>query len=170
MKRSNNLYAQMMFLNVGAASDLPVESGDSTSDRANAALNRFLNKAGVKESGVYLQEGSGLARGDLLNADAVTQLLVYMRKHKDWPSFYASLPEAGKDGTLSSRMKETVAEGNVRAKTGTLRFVYSLSGYAKTAGGEEVAFSILLNHFRTSSRWEARQAVDRLAVIICESP
>lgn len=168
MKRSNNLYSQMMFLNVGAASELERKEGDSTTDLARKELEVFLEKAGVNGKGVYLQEGAGLSRGDLLSAEAVCQLLTYMKTHPEADAFISSLPVGGESGTLKVRMKETSAAANVRAKTGTLRFVYTLSGYATTAAGEPVVFSILLNHYRAPTRWEARQSVDRIAAMICD--
>jgi D-alanyl-D-alanine carboxypeptidase/D-alanyl-D-alanine-endopeptidase (penicillin-binding protein 4) len=44
-------------------------------------------------------------------------------------------------------MKGTRAENRVRAKTGFLEYVRSLSGYAYTADDEIVAFSIIVNNF-----------------------
>ena len=59
-------------------------------------------------------------------------------------AFRKSLPLAGREGTLADRMRGTAAEGDCRAKTGTLNAVSALSGYCH-AGGGTVAFSILMN-------------------------
>ncbi len=70
-----------------------------------------------------------------------------MRKHRYANAFRESLPIAGVDGTLRNRMKGTVAENNVRAKTGTLSSASSLSGFVTTAAGEELVFSIMVNNY-----------------------
>ena len=58
-----------------------------------------------------------------------------------------ALPIAGRDGTLSRRMAGTPAEGNARAKTGSIANARALSGYVTTADGERLVFSIIANNF-----------------------
>ena len=65
--------------------------------------------------------------------------------------FVATLPVAGKDGTIAGRMKGTRAEGNVKAKTGTIMNVRSLSGYLTTTTGERIVFSAIANNFTAPS-------------------
>jgi D-alanyl-D-alanine carboxypeptidase/D-alanyl-D-alanine-endopeptidase (penicillin-binding protein 4) len=65
--------------------------------------------------------------------------------------FEASLPIAGQDGTLSNRMKGTPADGQVRAKTGSMTGVRTVSGYLTTTAGELLVFAILANNFETSA-------------------
>ena len=66
-------------------------------------------------------------------------------RHHD--AIIATLPIAGKDGTIGSRLRHTRAEGNAVAKTGSIANVRSLSGFVKTRDGEMVVFSILANDF-----------------------
>jgi D-alanyl-D-alanine carboxypeptidase/D-alanyl-D-alanine-endopeptidase (penicillin-binding protein 4) len=70
-----------------------------------------------------------------------------MNQHRYAEVFRNAQPIAGADGTLRNRMKNTVAAGNVRAKTGTLSNVSGLSGYVTSAAGERLAFSIIVNHY-----------------------
>jgi D-alanyl-D-alanine carboxypeptidase/D-alanyl-D-alanine-endopeptidase (penicillin-binding protein 4) len=79
--------------------------------------------------------------------------------------FYESLPIAGIDGTLKTRMKGTKAEGNLRAKTGSIGGVSTLSGYVTTADGERLAFSILMQDFILPSRYY-RNAQDAIGALL----
>jgi D-alanyl-D-alanine carboxypeptidase len=77
--------------------------------------------------------------------------------------FVTALPVAGVDGTLSERMKNTPAAGNVRAKTGTMSNIRSLAGYVKTRDGETLAFVAMVNNFEGTGA-AANQALDSIAV------
>ena len=103
-------------------------------------------------------DGSGLSRYNLVAPAFLVALLERESRSPHAQVFAASLPVAGRDGTLASRMRGTPAEGNLRAKTGTLSGVRALSGYFTTAAGEPMVFSILMNHHTLSSR-----DVDRVA-------
>jgi D-alanyl-D-alanine carboxypeptidase/D-alanyl-D-alanine-endopeptidase (penicillin-binding protein 4) len=75
-----------------------------------------------------------------------------MSRHRLFEAYRNALPIAGVDGTLEKRMKGTAAAGNVRAKTGSLRYVFTMSGYVTTASGERLAFSIMLNNYYNAER------------------
>jgi D-alanyl-D-alanine carboxypeptidase/D-alanyl-D-alanine-endopeptidase (penicillin-binding protein 4) len=84
-----------------------------------------------------------------------------MSRHKCAEDYTASLPIAGVDGTLKNRMKGTPAAGNVRAKTGTLRWANSILGFVTTAAGEHLVFSLMLNRY-----YELRPAREDLDTIV----
>jgi D-alanyl-D-alanine carboxypeptidase/D-alanyl-D-alanine-endopeptidase (penicillin-binding protein 4) len=103
---------------------------------------------------------------NLVNATGMVKILDVMAHDPHAATFEATLPIAGRDGTLAGRMKATLAEGNAIAKTGTMTGVRCLSGYVRTADGERIVFSFLVNNFLTpaSAVDEAvDRAVDRLA-------
>jgi D-alanyl-D-alanine carboxypeptidase/D-alanyl-D-alanine-endopeptidase (penicillin-binding protein 4) len=63
-------------------------------------------------------------------------------------------------------MKGTLAEGNVKAKTGTLRWVNALSGYVTTAANERLAFSLLLNRNVPVNGRNGREELDAIAIML----
>jgi D-alanyl-D-alanine carboxypeptidase/D-alanyl-D-alanine-endopeptidase (penicillin-binding protein 4) len=107
-----------------------------------------------------------LSRNNLATPNASIALLKFMSRHKEAADFRESLPIAGVDGSLKNRMKNTAAAGNLHAKTGTLRWANSLSGYVTTAAGEPLAFSIMLNRFVPDANVAARDEVDAIAVML----
>jgi len=79
--------------------------------------------------------------------------------------FLNSLSVAGKDGTLRKRFRGTPAEGNCKAKTGTISGVSALSGYVSTSYGETLCFSLLFNN-----SWAGKDAEDRIVQAISNCP
>jgi D-alanyl-D-alanine carboxypeptidase/D-alanyl-D-alanine-endopeptidase (penicillin-binding protein 4) len=88
-----------------------------------------------------------------------------MDSHPAAVAFRASLPIAGVDGSLKSRFTGTAAARNVFAKTGSLRYVSSLSGYVTTAAKERLVFSFMLNAY-TGTTVSGREVIDQLAVLL----
>ena len=71
------------------------------------------------------------------------------------------------DGTLNERMKEAAITGRIHAKTGSVTHVRTLSGYAETAGGRRLVFSLLSNNQYGKSH-EVHDAIDGLCVAMME--
>ena len=99
----------------------------------------------------------------MIAPEAVLTVLRRMHDPSGQSPFMTALPVAGVDGSLAGRMKGTAAEGNVRAKTGTMSNVRSLAGYVNTRDGERLAFVIIANNFEGSGA-EATAALDTMAV------
>jgi D-alanyl-D-alanine carboxypeptidase/D-alanyl-D-alanine-endopeptidase (penicillin-binding protein 4) len=169
LKPSQNQYTEIILRTLGRTSAPPVssETGRVRDDEENGleVVKNFLRQAGVNDNDVALNDGSGLSRNDLISANTTVQLLTFMSKHKYFGQFREALPIAGVDGTLRTRMRGTPAEGNVRAKTGSLSSVASLSGYVTTAGGEHVVFSMMLNNYPDASAVR-RDSIDAIAVLL----
>ena len=113
-------------------------------------------------------EGSGLSRRALVTPNAMIALLKFMSHHRHAQVYREALPIAGVDGTLRNRMKGTAAEGNVRAKTGTIGTVNALSGYVTTAAGERLAFSLMLNAYDADGKSSVKDDLDSIAVMLAE--
>lgn len=143
MKVSQNLYAETFLKTLGARS-----GGLGTTPGGRAAARGTLHAWGVPDDSYVMSDGSGLSRYNYVAPETITAVLERMyrdRKHHD--AFMATLPIAGKDGTISTRMRRTRAEGNAVAKTGSIANVRSLSGYVRTRDGETLVFSIIANDF-----------------------
>ena len=170
LKPSQNQYTELILRTLGKMRLTPAQpSSTSTNQDSEAAglqvVRDFLRQAGVAESDLVLSDGSGLSRNDMITANATVQLLTYMSKHRFFAQFRDALPIAGVDGTLRTRMKGTPAEGNVRAKTGSLSSVASLSGYVTTATGEHLVFSMMLNNYPDASALR-RDSIDAIAILL----
>lgn len=152
LKPSQNLYTELILRTLGKVAPPPPPATTSnftqTSDELGLeAVKSFLKTVGLRPEALVLDDGSGLSRNDMITAEASVQLLTFMSKHKYATVFRDALPIGGVDGTLRNRFKGTPAENNVRAKTGSLSSAASLGGYMTTAGGEKLAFSIMVNNY-----------------------
>jgi D-alanyl-D-alanine carboxypeptidase/D-alanyl-D-alanine-endopeptidase (penicillin-binding protein 4) len=155
-KDSVNLYGEAFFR-------LNAPRPNPTNDGAIEHMRKTLAAWGLATDGEQLVDGSGLSRRDVVAAEMMVGILQRMYDADPSAPWMVALPLAGADGTLQNRMRSTLAERNVRAKTGSMSNVRSLAGYVTTRGGEHLAFAILLNNFEGTSA-EANQALDAIAV------
>lgn len=169
LKPSQNQYTELILRTLGRTQVLPSsgEAGRTRDDEENGleVVRNFLRQTGVGDNDVALNDGSGLSRNDLISANTTVQLLTFMSKHKYFAQFRDALPIAGVDGTLRTRMRGTPAEGNLRAKTGSLSSVASLSGYVNTAAGEHLVFSMMLNNYPDAAAVR-RDSIDAIAILL----
>jgi D-alanyl-D-alanine carboxypeptidase/D-alanyl-D-alanine-endopeptidase (penicillin-binding protein 4) len=163
MKLSQNLYAETFLRTLGRS-----RSGTGTADEGRTVVRDVLESWGVPASEVLMADGSGLSRYNLITADALVAVLahVYADERLRAP-FIASLPVAGRAGTLETRMKGTVAEGNVQAKTGSFTNARSIAGFVRSADGEPLVFSILANNYGVGPA-EVDRVTDAIVVALAE--
>lgn len=138
-KQSNNLFAELLLRTMGRQ-----RTGVGTSEAGARAVKDALVDLGVDPSGLVQLDGSGLSEGNRVSPGIFVDLLRREAASSLWPEFWASLPEAGRRRELP-RMYRTAAAGNLRAKTGTIARVSALTGVVRSAQGERLAFSILVN-------------------------
>jgi D-alanyl-D-alanine carboxypeptidase/D-alanyl-D-alanine-endopeptidase (penicillin-binding protein 4) len=120
--------------------------GQGTTEGGHEAALDFLRRINVPADSWDLRDAAGLSRSDLVTPHGLAALMVAMARHPHAAVFRDSLPVAGVDGTLEGRMKGRPAQGRVQAKTGSLRHVNALAGYATHQTGDRLAFAIMLNH------------------------
>ena len=158
---SDNFTAEMLLKELGA-----VQADHGTTAAGVGVVTGLLAQAGVPMTGVRIVDGSGLSLLDRMTAGALASLLTVMWNDPDVrPELLASLPVAGRTGTLADRMRGGAATGIVRAKTGTTDNASALSGFV----GDRYVFSILQNGWPISSSW-ARTAQDRFATVLARTP
>jgi D-alanyl-D-alanine carboxypeptidase/D-alanyl-D-alanine-endopeptidase (penicillin-binding protein 4) len=152
-----------MFYNIATiGGHRPARAIDAT--RQERAL---IERCGLDASQYRLADGSGLSLYNYLSAELEVALLRYAYHRVDiYEKLIPSLPIAGNDGTLKKRMKGTLAENNVQAKTGTLTGVISLAGYLTAANGHRLCFSIMNQGTLKAS--DAREFKDKICTILCE--
>ncbi|MEA5471967.1 D-alanyl-D-alanine carboxypeptidase/D-alanyl-D-alanine-endopeptidase [Spirulina sp. 06S082] len=147
LQRSNNDYADALLRGIGGTQ----------------AVRSALGRLGVSSD--YRQaDGSGLSRNNLVTPSALVDILkaIVQRGHGK-EVFYASLPVAGRSGTLAGRFQSTPAQGIVHAKTGTLNGVRALSGYLEHPEYGVLVFSILVNQPGQSGQ-RLLNAIDNIVV------
>ncbi|MFW6693730.1 D-alanyl-D-alanine carboxypeptidase/D-alanyl-D-alanine endopeptidase [Streptomyces sp. MAR4 CNX-425] len=151
MKLSNNGHAEILTKTIG------VETADAGTWPAGLrGISSYLESVGVDTSTLRQVDGSGLSRGNNIPGRAFVQLLTAVQDEPWFGAWYESLPvacdpERFVGGTLRSRMCDTPAEGNARAKTGSLTGASALSGYVTAADGRELVFSVVLNNYLAGS-------------------
>jgi D-alanyl-D-alanine carboxypeptidase/D-alanyl-D-alanine-endopeptidase (penicillin-binding protein 4) len=147
LKRSQNLYAETLAHTLGW-----YRTGLGSFRAGREEVQSQLATFGVAPDTYAYRDGSGLSRYDLVSPRQIVDILRGMRQSRVWEVWRDSLPIAGVDGTIRSRMRGTAAQGNVRAKTGTLSYVRALSGYVTTADGENLVFSTIVNNYLLPTR------------------
>ena len=156
-KYSNNVMAQQLFLTLSAAGDRHGSFAESRNTLARWWRQRF----GVRTTPV-VENGSGLSRNERITAASLSALLQQAAGGPNAATYEQSLSIAGIDGTtrrLRARNPNSDAIGNATLKTGTLRDVTAIAGYAYGRSGAKYAVVGMINHPNAAA---ARPALDRL--------
>jgi len=161
-KVSQNLHAELALRAVGRA-----RRGVGSLEAGLEEMRAFLKQIGVTKDEARPADGSGLSRKNLATPDALVKLLQFMYKSRHRENWLSLLPIGGEDGSLKLRLRNTAAAGRIRAKTGGLTHVSSLSGYAQRRDGTMLAFSFLSNNQDAASA-EVRAVLDKICVLLTE--
>ncbi|MDQ2890828.1 MAG: D-alanyl-D-alanine carboxypeptidase/D-alanyl-D-alanine-endopeptidase [Gemmatimonadota bacterium] len=144
LKPSQNQMGEVLMRTIGLE-----RTGVGVADSGIAVSRRQLTAWGIPRDGYELHDGSGMARADLVSPETLVRILQRMSESPTFAIFYDALPIAAVDGTIAHRMAGTPAANNVHAKTGSLHWVRSLSGYVTDADGQRLIFSVLANKWTT---------------------
>jgi len=163
MKVSDNFYAESMFYQTAASA----RKGLARARDARDITKRLIARLGLGRNPYRIADGSGLSLYNYVSAELLCTMLKHVWHSPDMLSTLRStLPVAGVDGTLKERMKHTAAQGNVRAKTGTVTGISSLAGYCTAANGHELCFAIINQGVMRIQN--GREFQDRVCKVLCD--
>ncbi len=146
--RSQNLYAEQILKTLG--SNL---KGPGSFASGIEVMQDFMHSLGYEWGQYQMVDGSGLSSENKFSPKMVTSLLAYMYNHKYSQTFMQSLAIPGdEEGSLRNRMRGVPYKSRIRAKSGYISGVTALSGYIETLNDDVLAFSILVNDFKTGAK------------------
>jgi len=167
-KVSQNLHAEIVLRTLGVAHHELLGKPPGSLAAGLEARKAFLLKAGLTSEEFYFLDGSGLSRADVVAPAATVQLLTYMDASPNREIWLDTLPIAGTDGSLPSRLQTSCTLGKILAKTGTYRHTAALSGYMTTSHGHRLVFSIMVNNHNMPAR-DATRVMDNVLDEICRA-
>ncbi len=163
-KPSQNQIGEILLRTIGLE-----RAGVGSPDSGRRVIERQMVAFGADTAGVVVRDGSGLSRHDYVTPETLVKILDAMRKRDDFKLFYDALPIGGVDGTIANRMKDTPAQGNVHAKTGTVDRSHALSGYVTTKDGKMLIFSFQANNY-TVPNAQVERVQDWIAAQLAGAP
>lgn len=140
-RRSINFIAEQVHKTLGK--ELGSEGSADEGQKVQIAL---FDSLGMDTRNLRIWDGSGLSHRNQVSPNTTTSLLQMMWNHPYRSYYLESFSLGGVSGATRKRFRRTSAESNVRAKTGTIAKVRTLSGYTWTQSGEPIIFSLLVNH------------------------
>ena len=146
-----NAFSQNLFAECLLKSLVAYEPGGGRSGRPGnwedgaRLLHGILSDLGLSLEGAVFRDGSGLSHENRVTAEQVVQVLSIMWRHRHSGMFRESLSVAGREGTLRRRLDEPLLRERIRGKTGTIRGVRALAGYATRLDGTTLSFALLVN-------------------------
>ena len=160
LKPSDNLYADSLYLHTASK----INGSPVNWNEAQPVIKNFLQQqTGIDLKKAIFTDGSGLSRYNLVTPEQTISLLKFL--YQRFPlshEYIAALPISGRDGTLQRRFKTPTQQGFVRAKTGYMTGMNSLSGYLYSANGHTLAFAMFINRLPGKSAGPGRPLLDAL--------
>ena len=154
-KYSNNVMARQVLMSLGSPSlNEPVSP-----EKGAFAVRAFLASKGISIQGLHIENGSGLSRIERISPKTMGDILATAYRSAVMPAFLASLPVAGRDGTLAHSMKLTSVAGRAHLKTGSIQDVRAIAGYVQAASGGWYAVVFMVNHTHAALAGRARDAL-----------
>lgn len=161
--KSINLFAEHLLIETA----LKISGVNDTKSSADV-IEGFWGLKGMDTSGMSMNDGSGLSYYNYINPKQLVFVLNYMcNNSKNFDVYYSSLPISGQTGTLRSVCVNTIADGKIHAKSGSIRKVRCYAGYTVSNSGREIAFAMMLNNFNCSDS-NARKKLEKLMIAMVD--
>jgi serine-type D-Ala-D-Ala carboxypeptidase/endopeptidase (penicillin-binding protein 4) len=161
LQESDNTIAELVGRQVALAAGKTANFDDTS-----AAMLDKIKELGLPSDEGDLYDASGLSRHDGISPTLLTQTLALAASGQQpaLTGLFDGLPVAGWSGTLANRFLKPadnkVGQGVVRAKTGSLSGVNTMSGDLVTKDGRLLVFAIMAKGGASSSA--AKQALDKV--------
>lgn len=165
MKLSNNTHAEILAKTMGKQ-----VYGEGTWNAGLLVMREYAQSIGLDTNEWKFEDASGMSHNNKVSSAQLTELLFLIRNEKWYASFVQGLPVSGMQdrligGTLKNRLTGNFVRGKVIAKTGALKNVNSLAGYAETKDGETLIFSVLTQNQKKTTI----PTIDKIAATIATS-
>lgn len=162
MKLSNNGIGDILVKEMGRQF-----LGEGSWDKGLEVVHEALTDIGVPTESIIIRDGSGISHATSISPDFLSMLL-YQVQDKPWYDvFLHSLPVAGhKDRMTAGTLQERMEKLDVKAKTGTIFGVSTLSGYLRTKSNQAIIFSLMLNYLMDEEA--GPDVLDEMVQIISE--
>ena len=161
--KSVNLFAEVFLKTMGK-----VKKNEGSEKSGIEVVKQFWASKNIDLSGFEMEDGCGLSRKNKISTRQLCDMLKVLAKEKTFAVFIQSLPVAGKSGGMASLLKNTMAENNLKAKTGNMDKIKSYAGYVTNAGGKLLAFAMIFNNY-TCSNAELKQKSEKLMLLISQT-
>ena len=159
--RSVNLYAETLMRHTAKA--LNNEAGP---DQAGKLLRDFWKDKGLDVNGLWIEDASGLSPRNGVSSSCFAKALgIAFKDRVNFETFYASLPEAGSEGTVRGLLDKSDASGAVHAKSGSMRRIKSYVGYMRSSKGKWYTFAVVANNFTCSGSEIKRKTSELLLTL-----
>jgi len=158
---SINLFTELLHLHSGIKLNAVPET-----EVAADSVEKFWAAKGMDIKGLSMNDGSGVSWKNIVRPDQIVYMLKYMRLNSLYfNDYFNSLAIAGLDGTIEDMFKGSLAEGKLRAKSGTLTRTKAYSGYVTSASGREIAFYMVVNNY-TCPTSMAEEKLEQLMIAL----
>ena len=137
LRFSDNTTTELLVKELGVAAGTA-----GTTTAGIEQLRGWIDSSGLPAEGVSFDDGSGLSANDRVTCQFLSALVGV-----EGPSGVVAngLAVPGESGTLDDRFLAEPLRSRLRAKTGTLNSVTSLSGWLTTDASANLAFSLIIN-------------------------